>query len=188
MERYFHRRLDKIGAQLGVGVIPCTCQPGDARGELAASLLALPLFEGELNDEQSMDPDEVTEGQVALQEVQGRPRTPCSATIHYWHDDYISPMALSQSGVAMKIMAAVAVLFPDGIPTVPANVATVFEEPRIKVSDEEISLADLAPKPKPLDPLIAKITARINKLRPGTVDPGDDDYDSEKWLKLPTDK
>ncbi len=39
-----------------------------------------------------------------------------------------------------------------------------------------------------IDPLVEKIRRKIAGLRPSTVKPGDKDFESERWLKLPTDK
>lgn len=89
-----------------------------------------------------------------------------------WVERYRSPRATEPA--VHKI--------PGDVGQVEYRIRPVEEAPTVE--GEAFELDDLAPKLPPLDPITEAVRARINKLRPSTVDPDADDYDDKKWLRV----
>jgi len=176
MLRQLDRRLRSLEAHFMVNAVACICLSSLARGTLFAKLVPSELV-----------PEP----------------TPCEAPTHYWGAGYRAPAMNVDPTLGLRLLGPQDP--PAGVHWIerhrnPSGAMPAVHRLRgdtggveyrirppvapVETEGDALDLDDLAPKPPPVSPLVAAIRARINKLRPGTVDPDADDYDDEKWLRV----
>ena len=169
--RTLRRRVDSIRMAAGLDVGPsCTCGSSHAKSQLA------PLIQSQV------DARGETVERVSISEN----TDPCQATIHHWQDGYRHPkMSIARAEAKASL---VELLRSQGIsefsPMEPNITMTFTEHEEKRLEDNDGGLDHMDGKETPDDPLEVAIRARINKLRPGTVDPGADDADDPRWLRV----